>query len=100
MLIDAGQSKTILLYKCGGTQDSGVQRGGSDQLVISAQSCLGAIAGVNDDLLQRHGGDVACGEHAGHRGLSLGIDHAFVPVGVRHKGRSVLSKAEFDFVAV
>jgi hypothetical protein len=70
-------------------------RAAADQVVERAERRLRAFTGRDDDLLERHGRHVARREHAGHRGLALGVDddlavlrqldHALEPVGVGHQ---------------
>ena len=50
-------------------------RGRADQVVEGAERGRRAGAHGDDDLLVRHRGAVAGGEHAGHRGLAAVVDH-------------------------
>jgi hypothetical protein len=43
-------------------------------MLEGGQAGFGAVAEGDDDLLERHGGGVAGGEHTGHRGGAAGVD--------------------------
>nr|GEU28309.1 hypothetical protein [Tanacetum cinerariifolium] len=67
----------------------------ADQVIERGQCRLRAFAGGDDDLLVRHGGDIAGSKHAGDRRLAAGIDfdlavtrqghRALEPLGVGHQ---------------
>ena len=83
---------------------------GADQVVEGAQRRGRAGAHGDDDLLVRHGGAVAGGEHAGHRGLAAVVDHdlaagrqldgALEPLGVGQQADLHEDAVEVDRVLV
>ena len=62
-----GQADTKM---CEARADGSGSHRTADQVIEGTQRCLGAIAGGNDDLLERHRGGVARCKHARHRRLA------------------------------
>ncbi len=68
---------------------------GPHQVIKRPERRLGAVAGRDDDLLEKHGRHIASRKHAGHRGLAYSIDddltvfgqlnHPLEPVSVRQQ---------------